>query len=49
MEDLIGKKFGRLTVISLHSKEQRIRQGVKDGYFYKYNCKCECGKKYNCN
>lgn len=44
MKDLIGKKFGRLTVISLHSKEQRIRQGVKDGYFYKYNCKCECGK-----
>ena len=45
MENLIGKKFGNLTVISLYSKEPRIRNGLKDGYFYKYNCECDCGKK----
>ena len=33
--DLTGKKFGRMTVISLNSKGKRT----------KWNCICDCGKK----
>lgn len=35
--DLVGKVFGRLTVLSRGSK-------TKNGHF-KYNCKCECGNE----
>lgn len=37
---LIGKKFHRLSVVSLKRKSEKY----KTGYIY-YNCKCECGKK----
>lgn len=42
--DLTGRVFGRLTVLKLDHKEPRpIRNGKKDGYFYFWLCKCECG------
>lgn len=42
--DLIGKKFGRWTVIELHDVIQRYtKNGVKDGKDYYYLCQCECG------
>lgn len=37
MIDLTGKKFGRLTVTSLHSKNKY--------HTLKWNCVCECGKE----
>ena len=44
MDDLINKKFGRLTVISLHEvKQLYTRDGTKNGKRYYYLCKCECG------
>lgn len=36
MIDLIGKKFGRLTVLSVANKTK---------YGYKWNCVCDCGNK----
>lgn len=36
LEDLVGKKFGKLTVIKLHHYEPQTRQ-------YYWECKCECG------
>lgn len=39
------ERYGRLTVISLNSKKQRYRNGKKDGFFYYYNCKCDCGNE----
>ena len=43
-KDLTGKKFGKLTVISLSEKKQRLRKGKPDGHFYKWLCQCECGR-----
>lgn len=44
MDDLINKKFGRLTVLSLHEIRQRYTDsGAKNGKYYYYLCKCECG------
>lgn len=44
MEDIIGKRFGRLFVISVNRKEQKYNsKGIKDGYKYYYLCKCDCG------
>ena len=37
--NLIGKKFGRLTVISLSKDRGNFGQ-------YKWNCVCDCGKKH---
>jgi hypothetical protein len=44
MKDIIGKKFGRLTVLELERQEQRIVNGKKYGQIYYYLCKCDCGK-----
>lgn len=42
--DLIGQIFGRLTVIGLDHKKQKInKKGIKDGFKYFYKCQCECG------
>lgn len=38
--DIIGKRYGRLTVISYSHKEK-----VKNRYKHYYNCDCECGKR----
>ena len=44
MNDIIGKKFGRLTVVELHHKKQRFyKDGRKRGFLYYYLCKCDCG------
>lgn len=43
--DIIGQKFGRLTVLSLHHKTQRYKKdGSLSGYREHYLCKCDCGK-----
>lgn len=39
-KDIIGQKFGRLTVIKLHHVKRTYRN------FYYYLCKCECGKEH---
>lgn len=47
MNDIIGKKFGRLTVVAIHHKEQAYcNNGKKNGYRYFYLCKCDCGKEH---
>lgn len=43
MQDLTGKKYGRLTVVNLDHKEQRIVKNKKYGQKYYYLCQCECG------
>lgn len=42
--DIIGQKFGLLTVIRLATPEEKdsVKTGVNGGYFY---CECECGGK----
>lgn len=43
--DLIGRKFGRLTVIKFDKKEIKINeQGTKQYYSY-WLCKCDCGNE----
>lgn len=44
-KDLTGQKFGRLTVLKLSEKIQRIRNGKRDGHFYKWLCRCDCGNE----
>ena len=39
-KDIIGMKFGRLTVVKLHHVKQLKRR------FYYYLCKCDCGNDY---
>jgi hypothetical protein len=42
--DLTGQKFGRLEVLRLDHKQQKInKNGVKTGNVYYWLCKCECG------
>lgn len=41
MEDLTGKKFGRLTVVGFSRLEKRS----SNQYRYYWNCKCECGNE----
>lgn len=46
VNDIIGKKFGQLTVLSYDHKEQIfIKNNVKNGYKYFYLCLCKCGNK----
>lgn len=46
MNDIIGKKFNRLTVLSFHHKEQSYcNNGKKNGFRYFYLCKCNCGNE----
>lgn len=43
-EELIGKKFNRLTVIDFHHKERAYhKNGELNGYTYFYLCQCDCG------
>lgn len=43
--DLIGCRFGRLTVIKFDRKETKIsKRGIKQYYSY-WLCKCDCGKE----
>ena len=44
MKLLTGNTYGRLTVIALERKEQRIIKGRKQGFIYHYACSCECGE-----
>ena len=37
--DIVGKKFGKLTVI------QKTQEKAKNNGEYKYKCRCECGKE----
>ena len=39
--DIIGIRYGRLTVISYSHKEKR----KSSGYNHYYNCLCDCGNK----
>lgn len=46
MDTLIGKKFGRLTVLELYNKlRQRNSRTGKYTYRTMYSCLCECGNK----
>lgn len=45
-EDLTGRKFSNLTVLSLHHKKQLYKKdGKPNGHLYYYECICVCGKK----
>lgn len=46
VNDIIGKKFGKLTVLSFNHKKQIFtKNNIKNGYKYFYLCICECGNK----
>ena len=46
IDDIINKKFGKLTVISFDHKEPySYSNGNKKGYTYYYKCLCECGNE----
>lgn len=46
MENLVGKKYGRLTVTEFDHKEKRVSStGKSCSYFYYWKCKCECGNE----
>ncbi len=42
VNDIVGKKFGKLTVISFVSHDIKETKSAKK-HLYKYLCKCECG------
>ena len=43
-KDLTGQRFGRLEVVKLDHKQQKInKNGVKTGSVYYWLCKCDCG------
>lgn len=41
VNDIVGKKFNRLTVLSFDHKKPH--PNPTKGYFYFYKCQCECG------
>lgn len=41
--ELIGQKFGRLTVLSINKIEKKIEPNGKAHNVFYYNCKCDCG------
>ena len=46
VQNLVGQKFGLLTVIELDHPVQKINEkGQKDGILYYYKCLCECGQE----
>lgn len=46
VNDFVGKKFGKLTVIEFSHKKQRFASnGKKNGNDFYYKCKCECGNE----
>ena len=43
-KDLTGQKFGRLEVLRLDHKQQKVnKNGIKTGNVYYWLCKCSCG------
>lgn len=47
--DIIGKKFGKLTVLKLdHSKPIFLKNGIRNGKRYFYLCRCDCGNTTIC-
>lgn len=42
-KDLIGKKFGRLTVLSRNYEKQKELYNNKSRYVAFWNCRCDCG------
>lgn len=42
-EDLLGKRFGKLTVVGLDHIQQTYRNGKKWGHKTFWKCKCDCG------
>lgn len=46
VNDIIGQKFGKLTVLNFdHKKQVFTKNNIKNGYKYFYLCLCECGNK----
>ncbi len=47
LDNYIGKKFGRLKILSVERIEPRIIKTTnkQNGWIYYVNCKCECGNK----
>lgn len=46
VNDIVGKTFGKLSVINFDHKEQIFtKNNIKNGYKYFYLCLCECGNK----
>ena len=46
IEDFIGKKFGKLTIVGFSHKKQKFASGgKKNGNDFYYNCECDCGGK----
>ena len=44
MKNLVGKKYGRLTVIEFDRVEKKVSStGKSYKYSYYWRCKCECG------
>lgn len=43
IHDRIGKRYGRLTIISLEKVTDRMVKGNKHGNSYYYSCLCDCG------
>lgn len=42
-KELIGKKFGKLTVVDMNARQLYYPNGTKNGLFIEYVCQCECG------
>ena len=43
-KDLTGQRFGRLEVLKLDHKQQKVnKNGIKTGNVYYWLCKCSCG------
>lgn len=43
--NLVGKKFGKLTVLSLEKEVEKTNKYHPSFYFRYYLCECDCGKK----
>lgn len=44
IDTFIGKKYGKLQIVSLDYKKQKYaKNGRKDGFLYYFKCLCECG------
>lgn len=41
--ELIGKKFGKLTIVDVKTKQLYYPNGSKNGLDVEYVCQCECG------
>ena len=46
IDEFIGKKFGKLTIIEFsHKKQKYASNGKKNGNDFYYKCKCDCGNE----